>query len=197
MQYFGAISKMTEWSLFVSKANNWLSQLLFSYSVMSDSAIPWASACQASLSFTISQSLLKLMSLESVMPSNSILLCHFLLLPSTFSSIKLFPVSWLFTSGDQSTGASASASVLPVNIQDWFPFGLTDLISLKSKGLWRVFSNTTVQKHQFFGSQKVQLSHLYITTGKTTALTRRTFVSKVMFLLFNKIKFQYNQIIII
>ena len=72
---------------------------------------------------------------------------------SIFPSIKLFPMSWLFESGGQSIGASASALVLPMNIQDWFPVGLTGLISLQSKGLSRVFSNTTVQKHQFFSTQ--------------------------------------------
>ena len=74
-----------------------------------------------------------------------------------------------------------------MNIQDWFPLGLTDWISLQSKGLSRVF-NTTVHKHQFFGTQAffiVQLSHPYMTTGKTIPLTRRTFVSKIMSLLFN------------
>ena len=65
----------------------------------------------------------------------------------------LFPVSWLFISGGQSIGASASASIPPMNIQDWFPLGLTGLISLQSKGVRRVFSNTTVEKHQFFGVQ--------------------------------------------
>ena len=97
-------------------------------------------------------------------------------------------MSRLFTSGGQSTGALAS--VLPMNIQGWFPLGLIGLISLLSKGLSRDFSNTTVQKHQFFGAQfflKVQLSHLYMTTGKTIALTVQTFVSKVMSLLFNKL----------
>ena len=77
---------------------------------------------------------------------------------------------WRFTSGSQSTGASASASVLPVNIQDWFPLGLTGWISLLSKGVSRTFSDTTVQKHQFFHAQAffiVQLSHAYMTTGKT------------------------------
>ena len=69
-----------------------------------------------------------------------------------------------FTSGGQSTGASASASVLPVNIQDWFPLGLIDLISLQSKGLSRVFSNTTVQKHQFFGAQLSLLYKFHIYT---------------------------------
>ena len=89
-----------------------------------------------------------------------------------------FQMSQFFTSGGQSTGASASASVLPMNIQDWFPLGLPGLISVQSKGLSRVFSST-VQKHQFLGS------HPYTTTGKTIALTRQTFIGKVMSLLFN------------
>ena len=102
----------------------------------------------------------------------------------SFSGPGSFPVSWLLASASQSTGASVSASVLPRNIQDIFPLGLTSWISLQSKGLSRVFSSTTVQKHQFFGTSfMVQLSHPYITTGKTTALTTWTFVSKVMSLL--------------
>ena len=75
-----------------------------------------------------------------------------------------------------------------MNTQDWFPLGWTGWISLQSKGLSRVFSNTTIQKHQFFGTQpssQSKLSHPYMTTGKTIALTRRTFVGKVMSLLFN------------
>ena len=91
-----------------------------------------------------------------------------------------------FASGGQSIGASASASVLPMNIQNWFPLGWTSLISLQSKGLSRVFSNTTVQKHlQHSAFFIVQLSHLYVTTGKTIALTQWTIVGKVLFLLFN------------
>ena len=98
-------------------------------------------------------------------------------------------MSQLFASGGQTTGASSSASVLPMHIHSWFPLGLTGLNSLLSKGLSRVFSSTTVQikvsilKHSAFF--KVQLSHLYMTTGKTTALTIWTFVGKVMSLLFN------------
>ena len=92
--------------------------------------------------------------LKSVMPTNHLILCcPLLLLPSIFPSIRSFPVSQLFALGGHSIGASASASVLPVNIQGWFPLGLTGLISLQSKGLSRVFSNITVQKHQFFGAQ--------------------------------------------
>ena len=75
-----------------------------------------------------------------------------------------FPVSRLFTLGGQSNGGSASASVLPVNIQGWFPLGLTCLISLQSKGLSRVFSNTTVQKHHFFGTQSSLWSNSHIHT---------------------------------
>ena len=73
--------------------------------------------------------------------------------PQSFPASKSFPVSCLFVSGSQNIGASSSTSVLPMNIQDWFPLGLTGLISLLSKGLSRVFSNTTVQKHQFFSAQ--------------------------------------------
>ena len=117
-------------------------------------ATPWPAACQASLSFINSQSLLKLMSIALVMPSNHLILCHpLLLLSSIFPSIKAFQMSQFFTSGGKSIGVSASASVLPMNIQDWFPLGWTGWISLHSKGLLRVFSNTTVQKHQFFSAQ--------------------------------------------
>ena len=125
--------------------------LFFSCSIVSN---PWTAAHQSFLSFTISQSFLKLMSIESVMPSNHLILCHpLLLLPSVFPSIRSFVTSQLFASGGQSIGVSASASVLPVNIQGWFPLGLTGLISLQSKGLSRVFSNTAVQKLPFFGAQ--------------------------------------------
>ena len=85
-----------------------------------------------------------------------------------------FPISQSFTSGGHSIGVSASASVLPVNIQDCFPLGLTDWISLQSKRLSREFSNTTVQKHQFFGTQ-LSVLYPYLTTGKTIPLTRWTY----------------------
>ena len=82
----------------------------------------------------------------------------------SFTASGPFPVSWFFASGDQSTGASASASVLPVNIQGGVPLGLTGLLSLLSKGLSRVFSSTTIWKHQLFGAQlMIQLSHPYTT----------------------------------
>ena len=98
-----------------------------------------------------------------------------------FSRLQSFPtwgsfeMSQFFTSGGQSIGVSASTSVLPMNIQDWFPLGWTGWISLQSKGLSRVFSNTTVQKHQFFGPVFfiVQLSHAYMATGKSIPLTRQ------------------------
>ena len=136
---------------------------------------PWTTARQASLSITNSWSLLKLMSIELVMPSSHLILhCPLLLLPSIFPS---------FASGGQSIGASVSASILPVNIYNWFSLGWTEWISLQSKGLSRVFSNATVQKCSAFFI--VQLSHPYMTTGKTIALTRQTFVGKVMSLLFN------------
>ena len=129
------------------------------------------------------------MSIESVMPSSHLLLCHPLLLlppilPSNrvFSNESTFPIKW------PSIGVSASSSVLPMNTQDWFPLGWTGWISLQSKGFSRVFSNTTVQKHQFLRRSAfftVQPSHPYMTTGKTIALTRWSFVGKVMSLLFN------------
>ena len=80
------------------------------------------------------------------------------------SQHQSFPMNWLFASGGQSIGASASASVLPMNSQGWFPLGLTGLLSLQSKGLSRVFSSTTVQKHQFFGIQPSLWSNSHICT---------------------------------
>ena len=121
---------------------------------MSDSVTPWTAACQASLSITNSWNLLKLVSIESVMPSNHLILCHSLLLPpSIFRSIRVFfkesvlhnrwPKYWSF-----------SFSISPCNeYSGLIPLGLTGWISLQSKGFSRVFSNTTVQKHQFFSAQ--------------------------------------------
>ena len=82
----------------------------------------------------------------------------------SFPASGSFLISWLFASGGQSIGASASVSVLPMNIQDWFPLGLTDWISLQFKGLSRVFSNTTVEKHQFFSTQPFLQSSSHIHT---------------------------------
>ena len=128
---------------------------------------PWTAAPQASLSFTNSQSLFKLMSIESVMPSNHLILCRpLLLLPSIFPRIRVFQMSQLFASGGQSIEVLASTSVFPVNIQDWSPLGWTGWISLLFKGLSRVFSSTsiTVQKHQFFSPQLSLWSNSHIHT---------------------------------
>ena len=104
-------------------------------------------------------------SIKSVMPSNHLILCcPFSSCLQSFSASGSFPVSQFFASSDQSTGASASASVLPMNIQDLFPLEWTGLISLKSKGLSGVFSNTTVQKHQCFGPQFSLWSNSHIHT---------------------------------
>ena len=84
--------------------------------------------------------------------------------PQSFLASGYFPMSQLFALNGQSIGASASASVLPMTIQGWFPLGLTGLISLQSKGLSRVFSNTTVWKHQFFGTQPSLWSNSHICT---------------------------------
>ena len=125
---------------------------------------PWTSACQVSLSFTISWSLLKLLSIESVMPSNHLILCHHLLfLPPIFPNIRVFstesalgirwPKYWSF-----------SFSISLSNEYSGFPLRLTGLISLQSKGLSRVFSKTTVQKNQFFGAQPSLSSSSHIHT---------------------------------
>ena len=117
-------------------------------------ATPWAAAHQASLSITNFRSSPKLMSIELVMLSNHLILCHPLLLHlQSFPASGSFPMSQFSASGAQSIEVSDSASVLPMNIQDSFPLGLTGWISLQSKGFSRVFSNTTVQKYQFFGAQ--------------------------------------------
>ena len=107
----------------------------------------------------ISWSLLKLTSIESVMPSNHLLVCHPLFfLPSVFPSIRVFSNKSALGIKWPSIGISASASVLPMNVQGWFPLGWTALISLQSKGLWRVCFRSTTQKHQFFGAQHSLLS---------------------------------------
>ena len=128
-------------------------------------ATPWIAAHQASLSITSSQSSPKLMSIESVMPSSHLILCHpLLLLPQSLPASESFPVNQLFAWGGQSIGVSALASVLPKNTQDWSPLEWTGWISLQSKGLSRVFSNTTVQKHQFFSAQLFSQSNVHIHT---------------------------------
>ena len=138
--------------------------LLFICWVVSDSVTPWTAAHQASLPFTISWNLLKLMSIESMMPSNRLIL--FLLSPLALNLAWGQGVfHWVGSShqGGQSIGAPASVSVLPANIQGRFPLGWTSWMSLQSKGLSRVLSSTTVQQHQFFGAQPSLWSKSYST----------------------------------
>ena len=169
--------------------NGWLSSLLFSYSVVSDSLWPHGLQhtrlpCPSSPPRTCSNSCPSSWWCHPTISSSVI---PFSCLQS-FPATKCFPMSQFFASGGQSIGVSASASVLPMNIQDWFPLGWTGLISLRFKGLSRVFPNTTVQKHQFFGAQPSLRSNSHIHTWlleKTIALTIWIFVGKVMSLLFN------------
>ena len=166
--------------------DGWSKPLLFSHSVMCDFLWPHG----------LQHTRLPCSSPSPGAYSNSCPLrqwCHPTISPSVtrFSCLQSSPesrsflMSELFTSGGRSIGASVSASVLLMNIQGWFSLGLTGLISLHSKGLPRVFSSTTVQKHQHSILFMIQLSYSYMTTGKTIALTRWTFVDKVMSLLFN------------
>ena len=113
-------------------------------------ATPWTAARRASLSSTFSWSLLKLMSIQWCYLTISSSAAPFSSCLQSFPASESFPISWLFTSSGQSIGTSVSASVLPVNIQGSSPLGLTGLISLLSRELSRVFSSTTIWKHQFF-----------------------------------------------
>ena len=145
---------------------------------------PWAAAGQLSLSSTVSQSLLKLMSIESVMPSNHLILCHpLLLLPSILRSIRVFSNESLFTPGGQSIGISASASVLPMGIQHWFPLRLTGLSSCSPRDS-QEFSSTTVWKHQFFSAQPSLLSnfHSVCVNGTPGRFMHVLWVSKTLLL---------------
>ena len=126
--------------------------LWFNHRVLSKSMTPWTVACQASLSLTISQSLFKFRSITFVMPFRHIILWHPLLLSSIFSSIRGFSNESAVHIRWKNTWVSASASVLPMNIQGWFPLRLTGLNSLLSKGLSGVISSTIVRRHQFFGA---------------------------------------------
>ena len=170
---YAHILKVFKYFVFHNSFCNFLISFFVFYSVQFSSvqslshvqlfATPWTAACQASLSITSSRSPPKLMSIESVMPSNCLILCSPLLLLSIFPSIRVFSNELVLFIGGQSIGVSALASVLPMNIQDWSPLGWTGWISLLSKGLSRVFSNITVQKHQFFGAQLSlgSNSHIY------------------------------------
>ena len=141
-----------QWKFRVDFLYHWLvwlafvcahSKLLQSCPALCD---PMTAARQASVSFIISQSLLKFLSTELVMPSNHLIFCRsLLLLPSIFPSIRIFSNESALHISGQSSGASASAAVLPMNIQDWFPLGLNGLISLLSKGLSRVMGSTHLQ----------------------------------------------------
>ena len=125
----------------------------------------WTAKWQVFLSITISQSLLKLLSIESVMPSSHVILCRPLfLLPPIPPSIRIFSNESALRIRWPKIGVSASASVLPMNTQGWSPLGWAGWISMQSKGLSRVFSNTTVQKHQFFGTQPSSQSNSHIRT---------------------------------
>ena len=137
----------------------------FSPSVVSELFVtPWTAARQTSLPITNSWSSLRLTSIWSVMPSNHLTLCRPLLLPSIFPSIQVFSNESVLHIRWPKYGVSASASVLSMNIQDWFPLGWTGWISLQSKGLSTVFSNTTVQKHQLFSAQLSLKSNTHIHT---------------------------------
>ena len=184
---------MNALELFSTFNSFWIHESCLFSSVQSLSHIqlfgtPWTVARQASLSITNSQSLLKLMSIELVMPSNHLILCYPLcLLYSIFPSIRVFSNESVLRIRWPNYG-NFSFSISPMNIQDWFPLGWTGWISSQSKGFSRVFSNTTVQKYltlrcsAFF---TVQLSHPYMTTEKTIDLTLWIFFSKVISLLFN------------
>ena len=179
----------TENFLICKMRSGYISSVQFSHSFVSNSVTPWTAACQASLSITSSQSLVKLMSIESVMPSNHLILCCPLLLPpSIFPSIRVFsdelvlhvrwPKYWSFSF---SINTSSEYSGLISFRIDWF-------ISLQSKGLFKSLLQyhsskaSVLWRSAFFIAQ---LSHTYMTAGKTIALTKQTFVGKVMSLLFN------------
>ena len=159
----------------------------FSSVAQSNSAAPWTAACQSSLSITNSQSLLKLMSIELVMPSNQLILCHsLLLLPSLFSSIRVFsnesvlPVRWPKYWGFSISPSNEYSGLISFRI-DWL--GLLAVQGTLKNLLQHHSSKASILRCSAFF--RVRLSHPYMTTGKTTALTRQTFVDKVTSLLFN------------
>ena len=178
------------YSIFPWQIYKWFSSIQ-SFSLIGPFATPRTAACQASLSITISQSLLKLMSIESVMPSNHLILCRpLLLLPSIFPSIRVFfQVNQFSASGGQSIGASFSFSISPSNVYSGLMSIMIDWLALLAvqgtlKGpLQQHSSKASILQHSSFFI--VQLSHPYMTTGKTKALTRLNFVGKIMSLLFN------------
>ena len=123
--------------------------------------IPWTAACQAPLLFTVSWSLFKFMSIKLVMLSNHLILWCPLLVPSIFPRIRVFSNESALCIRWPKCWISASVLVFPMHVQVWFPLRLTGLISLQSKGLSRVFSSTTIWKHQFFIAQPSLWSHMY------------------------------------
>ena len=143
--------------------------LLFNHKVMSDSLKPMDCSRPSSSSFTISQSLLKFMPIELVMLSNHLILCHpFLICLQSFPASRPFPMSWSITSGGQSIWALVLASVLPMNIQGWFPLGLTGLISLLFKGL-----SESSPTPQFESTCSLVLNFLYSPTHIHTWLLEK------------------------
>ena len=157
--------------LILSSRTRTVVRIIFQKCIRSDHSLsrvrlfvtPWIAARQASLSITNSQNSLRLTSIESVMPSNHFILCHpLILLPSIVPSIRVFSNELALRIRWPNIGASTS--VLPMNIQGWFPLGLTGLIPLLSKGLSRVFSSTIVRKHQFFHALRSLKSNSHIHT---------------------------------
>ena len=158
------VMNQTRWLDFFENGGSLQFSSVQSFSRVRLFATPWIAALQASLFITNSRSSLRLTSIESVMPSSHLILCRpLLLLPPISPSIRVFSMSQLFSWGGQSTGVSALASFLPKKSQGWSS-EWTGWVSLQSKGLSRVFSNTTVQKHQFFGAQPSSQSNSHIHT---------------------------------
>ena len=156
--------------------------MLWSVSSVAQSSLTLWDAMDCSMSgFPVHHQLLEVAQTYVHQVGDAIQSISFSVIPfclQTFPASRSFSLNQFFTSGGQIIGVSASASVLAMNIKDWFPLELTGLISLQSKGFSRVFSNTTVQKHQFFGAQLSlwSNSHIHTTTGKTISLTIWNFV---------------------
>ena len=173
MKYLEQTSSLRHSRLEITK--DWVERGMesYSYQIKSDQSLslvrlfttPWIAARQASLSITNSRSSLRLTSIKLLMPSSHLILCcPLLLLPPIPPSIRVLPMSQLSAWGGQSIEVSALASFPPKKSQGWSPSEWTGWISLQSKGLSRVFSNTTVQKHQFFSAQPSSQSNSHIHT---------------------------------
>ena len=156
---------------------------------------PWTAARQASLSITNSWSFLKLMSIESVMPANHLILCRFHLLPSIFPSIQVFSNKSVLHIRWPNIRVSTSASVLPMNIQGWFPLGLTGLISLQSKGLSRVFSSTTVLLYKIPHYIPIASSRKPLLLSHDHTYYPKSIVCLTLVLFLEKWKGDYNMLI--